>query len=76
MRSILILSALVTSLAFASQAQAAGCVSGAIVGGVAGHMVGHGKVGAVAGCVAGHEKAKKDEDAKKRAAQSQPAQQQ
>ena len=31
-------------------AQAAGCLSGAVVGGIARHMVGHGKVGAAAGC--------------------------
>lgn len=31
--------------AFASPAQAKGCIKGAIVGGVAGHMAAHGKLG-------------------------------
>ena len=36
-------------------AQAAGCVSGAAVGGVAGHLAGHhGVLGAAAGCAVGH----------------------
>jgi hypothetical protein len=36
-------------------AQAAGCLSGAAVGGVAGHFVGHhGLVGAGIGCAVGH----------------------
>jgi len=39
----------------ASGAQAAGCLSGAAVGGVAGHMAGHhGLLGAAAGCAVGH----------------------
>jgi uncharacterized protein YcfJ len=71
MRSVLMASAILASLAFTPRAQAAGCVSGAVVGGVAGHMVGHGKLGAVAGCVAGHHKAKKDEEARKREEQPQ-----
>lgn len=36
------------------QAQAAGCLSGAAVGGVAGHMAHHGVLGAVGGCAVGH----------------------
>jgi haloacid dehalogenase-like hydrolase len=41
-------------------AGAAGCLSGAAVGGVAGHMAGHhGVLGAAAGCAVGHHEAKK-----------------
>jgi uncharacterized protein YcfJ len=47
--------------AIINNAQAAGCVSGAIVGGAAGHMVGHGKAGAVAGCLYGHHENKKQQ---------------
>ncbi len=46
-------------LAFASAADAKGCIKGAIVGGVAGHMAGHGKMGAAAGCAVGHHHANK-----------------
>jgi len=36
-------------------AQAAGCLSGAAVGGIAGHMAGHhGLLGAAGGCAVGH----------------------
>ena len=36
-------------------AQAAGCLSGAAVGGVAGHVAGHhGLLGAAGGCAVGH----------------------
>ena len=45
-------------------AQAAGCLSGAAVGGVAGHVAGHhGLLGAGAGCAIGHHEAKKNEAA-------------
>ena len=47
------------SLAYASGADAKGCIKGAIVGGAAGHMAGHGKLGAAAGCVVGHHEANK-----------------
>src|SRR5579883_1776438 len=41
-------------------AHAAGCLSGAAVGGVAGHLAGHhGVLGAAAGCAVGHHEAKK-----------------
>lgn len=36
---------------------AAGCLTGAAVGGVAGHLPGHGVVGAAAGCAIGHHEA-------------------
>jgi outer membrane lipoprotein SlyB len=42
-------------LAASSQAQAIGCVSGAVAGGAAGHMVHHTVIGMVGGCIAGHE---------------------
>ncbi|RYE94553.1 MAG: hypothetical protein EOO77_44060, partial [Oxalobacteraceae bacterium] len=39
----------------AGQAQAAGCIKGAIIGGAAGHYLAnrHGILGAIAGCVGG-----------------------
>ena len=47
---------------FAVQAQAAGCLSGAAVGGVGGHVAGHhGLIGAAGGCAVGHHMAKKKE---------------
>ena len=49
----------VLGLAFASSAEAKGCLKGALVGGVGGSVVGHGKVGAVAGCVVGRHEANK-----------------
>ncbi len=43
-------------------AQAAGCISGAAVGGVAGHIAGHhGVLGAAAGCAVGHHEAVKNQ---------------
>jgi hypothetical protein len=49
-------------------AQAAGCLSGAAVGGVAGHVAGHhGVLGAAAGCAVGHHEAAKNQ--KQQAAQ-------
>lgn len=57
---------------FASPAQAAGCLKGAVVGGVAGHVAGHhGVVGAGAGCIIGHHEASKH--AKENAQQQQGA---
>ncbi|HEY4297380.1 MAG TPA: hypothetical protein VGM85_12980 [Paraburkholderia sp.] len=45
---------------FSLQAQAAGCMKGAVVGGVAGHVAGkHGTAGAAAGCAIGHHEASK-----------------
>jgi len=41
------------------QAEAKGCIKGAIVVGIAGHLAGHGKLGAVVGCVVGHHEANK-----------------
>jgi hypothetical protein len=43
------------SIGFSNQAQAAGCLRGAVVGGIAGHYAGHhGMVGAGLGCAIGH----------------------
>jgi uncharacterized protein YcfJ len=60
----------------AGQAQAAGCLKGAAVGGVGGHFVGkgHAVAGAAGGCLVGHHMASKKakEDAAARA-QTQPA---
>jgi hypothetical protein len=48
------------SLVIASNAQAAGCTKGAVVGGVAGHVAGkHGVAGAAGGCAIGHHEAAK-----------------
>jgi uncharacterized protein YcfJ len=41
------------TIAFPVDAQAAGCIKGAIIGGIAGHFVGHGGMGAAAGCAYG-----------------------
>lgn len=58
-------------LAASSQADAAGCLKGAAVGGVAGHVAGHhGVLGAVAGCAVGHHEAGK---AARQQQQAQPA---
>ena len=52
----------------APAAHAAGCLSGAAVGGVAGHVAGHhGVLGAAAGCAIGHHEAKKQDRAAQRA---------
>lgn len=54
----------------AGEAQAAGCLKGAAVGGLAGHMAGHGVLGAAGGCVVGHHMAaKKANQANQAAAQ-------
>lgn len=59
MRKALILAtALFATVGLASEAQAKGCIKGAIVGGAAGSVVKHGKAGAVVGCIAGHHRAK------------------
>ena len=72
MKSIFAAAALfVVASAFSGQVQAAGCVSGAAVGGVAGHVAGHhGLLGAAAGCAVGHHMNVKQ---KQNAAASQPA---
>ncbi len=44
------------AVAVPHQAEAKGCIKGAIVGGMAGKVVGHGKAGAAAGCAVGHHK--------------------
>ena len=42
----------------AAEAEAAGCLKGAIVGGIAGHFAGHhGLLGAAAGCAVGRHRA-------------------
>jgi hypothetical protein len=43
----------------AIQADAKGCIKGAVVGGIAGH---HAVIGAVSGCIIGHHLAKKHEE--------------
>lgn len=59
-----------------SQANAAGCLKGAAVGGVGGHFVGsgHAVLGAAGGCIIGHhmasKKAKQDAQAKAQARQN------
>jgi hypothetical protein len=55
------------------QAQAAGCLKGAVVGGVAGHLAGHGVLGAAGGCVVGHHMAAKQAN-QERAQQANPQQ--
>jgi uncharacterized protein YcfJ len=57
----LILCVALLTIAFASAAEAKGCIKGAIVGGIAGHVAGHGKVGVVAGCIIGRHEANKQD---------------
>ena len=76
----LVVGVVVAMAGMAGQANAAGCLKGAAVGGVGGHFVGkgHAVAGAAGGCVVGHHMAAKKakEDATARAqAQQQPAQQ-
>jgi hypothetical protein len=60
MRAIIKCSAIILALAVATQANANGCLKGALVGGVAGHYtVHHGLLGAAAGCIIGRHEAKK-----------------
>ena len=63
MKWMAITAALLASAALLpAQAEAAGCIKGAIVGGVAGHFAGrHGMLGAGAGCAIGHHEANKRE---------------
>lgn len=58
---------ILSSIFLCSQAMAAGCLKGAVVGGAAGHVAGkHAVVGAVGGCIVGrHMAAKKAEDEKR-----------
>lgn len=62
----------VSLLAVAPEAEAAGCLKGAVVGGVAGHLVHHGIVGAVAGCAVGHHEASKAARERARQARESP----
>jgi hypothetical protein len=61
MKWMVIMAGLLASAALLpAQAQAAGCIKGAIVGGAAGHFAGHhGWLGAGAGCAVGHHEANK-----------------
>jgi hypothetical protein len=76
----LFLSAAVLAFAASSQANAAGCLKGAAVGGVGGHFVGkgHAVLGAVGGCVVGrhmaNQKARDDAQARGQAQQQQHVQ--
>ena len=55
--------ALALAVVSAPGAQAAGCLSGAAVGGIAGHAAGHhGVLGAAAGCAVGHHMANRRRD--------------
>ncbi len=55
MKTIFAATLLSMSLLAAPHAEAAGCLSGAAMGGVAGHVAGHhGLLGAAAGCAVGH----------------------
>ena len=62
----LIFAVAVLAVTTAGQAEAAGCLKGAVVGGVGGHFVGkgHALLGAAGGCLVGHrmatQKAKED----------------
>jgi outer membrane lipoprotein SlyB len=51
----------VSFVAVPHQAEAKGCIKGAVVGGLAGKVVGHGKAGAAAGCAVGHHNANKNQ---------------
>ena len=57
----------ISSATATPQANAAGCVRGAIVGGVTGHFVGHhGLLGAGVGCAIGHHEAIRHERERER----------
>jgi outer membrane lipoprotein SlyB len=61
MKWIIVAAALSAPVALSTQAQAIGCLSGAVMGGVAGHYAGHhGLLGAAAGCAYGHHRAVQD----------------
>ena len=47
-------------------AEAKGCIKGALVGGIAGHFVHHGLMGAAAGCAVGHSRSTSSTDARPR----------
>ena len=56
MRTVLLAAIAVLPLAVAApRAQAAGCLSGGVLGAIGGHMMHHGVLGAIGGCIAGHE---------------------
>ena len=58
MKRVMLAAGVAAALMGAGQAQAAGCLKGAAVGGVAGHFAGHHAVlGALAGCAIGHHRA-------------------
>ena len=61
MKTLMIAAAMGMVLA-AGQADAKGCLKGAMVGGVAGHMAHHGVLGAVGGCAVGHHMASKQQE--------------
>jgi hypothetical protein len=64
MKSLAIAGALLLGVSVlpVGQAQAKGCIKGALVGGTAGHFLGHhGVLGAAAGCAIGHHRANKQE---------------
>ena len=71
----LVVGVVVAMAGIAGQANAAGCLKGAAVGGVGGHFVGkgHAVAGAAGGCIVGHhmaaKKAKQDAAAKEQARQ-------
>lgn len=80
MRSGSIVAALaaLVSIGLAPQADAAGCIKGALAGGVAGHYAGgHSVLGAVGGCVVGRRlasnKAARERDAQMQQQQQTPA---
>ena len=56
MKHIAIVAALGAAL-LTTQAEAKGCIKGAVVGGAAGHLAHHGLLGAVAGCAYGMHRA-------------------
>jgi hypothetical protein len=60
---------MLVALVIASNAQAAGCTSRAVVGGATGHVAGkHAVAGAAAGCAVGHHEANKKSKAASHAA--------
>ena len=67
---------ILSSVFLSSQAMAAGCLKGAVVGGAAGHVVGrHAVAGAIGGCLVGrHMATKKAEDEKKAENEKKPQQ--
>ncbi|MGF6440452.1 hypothetical protein [Paraburkholderia youngii] len=72
LKQSLVVAAIISGMAAANTASAAGCLKGAAIGAIVGHAAGgHGVLGAIGGCAVGRHMAKKKEEEKARVAQQQ-----